>query len=258
MSWSLIYPLMLVSGIALLSACSSPEQQVTVKLKNGSEVAGKLVRQDDKGVTVVTPGGAARTLLAREIVKVEKVQPSAAVPSPAPGGPAPGGNAAADKAAAASQIPAARAAIVETGTPFVVPASGRMTLRAGTTFYFRARELMEGDTATFKAMYTAELLDDTPVDGGMIPARTNFTMEVVSPVESKGQTMVCSLVGIYAGGTEFQPAGGSSAHRPVLGILTSPPARNLPAAQRDLAYRIPQGTMFSFKLGQAITLQAVK
>ena len=253
MSWSLIYPLMLVSGIALLSACSSPEQQVTVKLKNGSEVAGKLVRQDDKGVTVVTPGGAARTLLAREIDKVEKVQPSAAVPSPAPGG-----KAAVDKAKAASPIPAARAAIVETGTPFVAPASGRMTLRAGTTFYFRARELMEGDTATFKAMYTAELLDDTPVDGGMIPARTNFTMEVVSPVESKGQTMVCSLVGIYAGGTEFQPAGSSSAHRPVLGILTSPPARNLPAAQRDLAYRIPQGTMFSFKLGQAITLQAVK
>ena len=244
---------MLFTGIALLSACSSPEQQVTVKLKNGSEVAGKLVREDDKGVTVVTPGGAARTLLAREIVKVEKVQPSAAVTSPAPGG-----KAAADKATAASPIPAARAAIVETGTPFVAPAGGRMTLRAGTTLYFRARELMEGDTATFKVMYTAELLDDTPVDGGMIPARTNFTMEVVSPIESKGQTMVCSLVGIYAGGTEFQPVGGSSSHRPVLGILTSPPAANLPAAQRDLAYRIPQGTMFSFKLGQAITLQAVK
>ena len=119
MSWSLIYPLMLVSGIALLSACSSPEQQVTVKLKNGSEVAGKLVRQDDKGVTVVTPGGAARTLLAREIAKVEKVQPSATVPSPAPGGKA------AVKATAASPVPAERAAIVETGTPFVAPAGGR-------------------------------------------------------------------------------------------------------------------------------------
>ena len=243
-----------VAALTMLSACASKTEHVQVKLKDGTEVTGELVRKEASSMTVVTSDGVARTVLTRQVQTVQTLRPAPAAPAAQPSvatGTNPTPTTGPDKTPPPA-VPAAASA-------FVAPGTGKMTLLAGTTLSFRPRQSMDTAEAIFKTVYVAQLLDDVKLEGGVIPVGTNFTMEVTAQPNSALRAMTCSLMAVYPGGQEYRPVmARTDDPLPVLGTLRSPPASDLPPAQRDIPYRIPASAVFTFKLEKSISLRAAK
>ena len=256
---------LLLTLFVFFSACAKKETElVVVRLKNGMEYPGTLVSRDEKTVTVILPGGDARTFLNRQVESVVTAQPVASAAASA-------GKTAARPAAATTKpgartnpvplpavpLPASGSVAPQTPVAFVAPESGRITLRAGTMLYLRPRQVIGAGPAQFKDIYGARLLDNVEGDGGVLPADSNLTMEIQTVPGTNLQKMQCRLVAVFPGAKEYRPAGGA-VNLPVLGLIVAPPPENLPAAIRDLPYRLTASSLITFKLEKAITLQEVK
>ena len=234
-----------VAALTLLSACANKTEHVQVKLKDGTEVTGELVRKEASSMTVVTSDGVARTVLTRQVASVQNVQPAPVTSGSKPVAVVP-------PLIPPPVIPAA-------GSPFVAPGKGIMSLPAGTTLNLRPRQSMDAAEAIFKTTYVAQTLDEIRLEGALMPVGTNLTMEVSAQPNSGGHAMIFRLLAAFPGGQEYRPAlARADDPLPVLGILRSPPASDFPPAQRDIPYRIPASTVFTFKLEKSISLQAVK
>jgi small nuclear ribonucleoprotein (snRNP)-like protein len=239
--------IVLIPVLLVLAACTREHQQVTVTLNNGDTWSGTLEARDAGTVTVLTPAGEAKTFLARQIQSVEEQKKSAA------------------KTAASSAPPPSAAPTLDPtppATPFVPPASGRITIPAGTGLTLRLKEVLDGsgDSSNFGNFVTTVVIDDIKAGETSIPADSPLNIMAVNKPGTGGREMTCSLSVVFLGNRPWAPEGGSrfGGKDPVLGSISAPPKENLPPAARDLPLRLPVHSVIHFKLTAPISLRESK
>ena len=244
--------ILLFSSLLALAACTRERQQVTVTLNNGETWSGTLESRDAGTVTILTSAGEAKTFLARQIKSVEehKKAPESAVKTAPTSAPAGTG------ASAQNLEPAPPA------KPFVPPASGRITIPAGTQLALRLQEVIDGSdtSANFGNFVTTVVIDDVAVGETFIPADSPLIMTVVNMPGTGGREMVCTLSTVFLGKRSWVPEGGShfGGKDPVLGSISAPSKESLPPASRELPLRFPVTSLVQFKLTAPISLRESK
>ena len=244
--------ILLFPALLALAACTKERHQVTVTLTNGETWSGTLEARDAGTVTILTAAGEAKTFLTRQIKSVEEQNktPESAAKTPMSATPGTGA------ASAPSLEPPAPA------KPFVPPASGKITIPAGTALVLRLKEVIDGadDSANFGNLITTVVIDDVKAGGTSIPADSPLNIMVVNKPGTGGREMTCALSTVFLGERPWIPEGGShfGGKDPVLGSLSAPPRENLPPAARELSLRLPVHSVIQFKLKMPISLRESK
>jgi hypothetical protein len=250
--------ILLFPALLALAACTTKErQQVTVALNNGETWSGTLEARDAGTVTILTSAGIAKTFLTRQIKSVEDQKKA-----PEPAAKTAAANAPMSAPPGTGESPAPNLDPPPPATPFAAPASGKITIPAGTAMALRLKEVIDGgdDSANFGDLITTVVIDDVKAGETSIPADSPLNITVANKPGAGGREMTCALSTVFLGERAWVPEGGShfGGKDPVLGSVSAQPRENLPPAARELPLRLPVHSVIQFKLKAPISLRESK